>query len=87
MSEDQGVIVTPMVLGMSPGKMFFTSKFRYLIFGTPTHKTETGTANGGGGDVTNSKPPGLIIMMGQLETLSSNQIMFIALVARGGQRC
>jgi hypothetical protein len=46
MSEDQGVIVTPMVLGMSPGKMFFTSKFRYLIFGTPTHKTETGTANG-----------------------------------------
>jgi hypothetical protein len=86
MSEDQGVVVTPMVFSMSLGKMFFTSKFRYLIFGDPTHKTETGTANRWGG-VTNSKPPGLIIMMGQLETLSSNRIMFIALVSTGAQRC
>jgi hypothetical protein len=75
-----------MVLSRSPGKMFFTSKFRYLIFGNPTHKTETGTANRWGG-VTNSKPPVLITIMGQLETLSSNQVMSIALVSTGAQRC
>jgi hypothetical protein len=38
-----------------------------------------------GGVVTKSKSPGLIIVMGQLETLSSNQIMFIALVSTGVQ--
>jgi hypothetical protein len=40
-------------------KIFFTSKFCYVLFCNPTHKTQTGTANGWG--TTNSKPPGPII--------------------------
>jgi hypothetical protein len=48
-------------------KIFFTSKFSYLLF-------FAGTANWG---TTNSKPPGPIIMMDQSsETLSSSQILF-----------
>jgi hypothetical protein len=35
------------------------------FFANTTHKTETGTANTQG--TSNSKPPGLIIMMGQSE--------------------
>jgi hypothetical protein len=58
-------------------KIFFTSKFSYLFICNPTHKTETGTANRWG--TTNSKPPGPIIMMGQSETLTSTQIVFITL--------
>jgi hypothetical protein len=29
----------------NPAKIFLTSKFHYLLFGNPTHKTVTGTAN------------------------------------------
>jgi hypothetical protein len=46
------------------------------FFGTPTYKTETGTANRCG--ITNSKPPGPIIMMGQSGTLRSNFFFFLA---------
>jgi hypothetical protein len=48
---------------------FFTSKFNYLLFCNPTHKTETGTANRWG-TAGNSKPPGPIIMMSQIKTLN-----------------
>ncbi len=51
-------------------KVFFTSKFRYLLSCNPSHETETG------GGTTNSNPPGPIIMMSQSETLSSIQITF-----------
>jgi hypothetical protein len=51
-----------------PAKIFFTSKFSYvLLFCNPANRTETGTANTWG--ITNSKPPGPIIMMGRSETL------------------
>jgi hypothetical protein len=54
-----------------PANIFFTSKFSYVLFCDPaTRRTESGTENGRG--TTNSKPPGLIIMMGQSETLSSS---------------
>jgi hypothetical protein len=42
----------------------------YVLFGNPTNKTETGTANTW--RTTNNKPPGPIIMMDQSETLSSS---------------
>jgi hypothetical protein len=45
------------------------------FFANPTHKTETGTANTQG--TSNSKPPGLIITMGQLETLGSSPIILL----------
>jgi len=51
-------------------KIFFTSKFSFVLFGNPTNKTETGVANRWG--TTNNKPPGPIIMMSQSETLSSS---------------
>ncbi len=55
------------------GKIFFTSKFSYLLFST--HKTGTGNRWG-----TNyNKPHGPISTMGQLETLSNSQIIFITL--------
>ncbi len=43
----------------------------------PTPKTEIGRAKGG------SKPPGPIIMMSQLETLTSSQITFTTLSSAG----
>ncbi len=48
-------------------KIFFTSKFSYVLFCNPTNKTETGTANRWG--TTTNKPPGPIIMMGQSEEI------------------
>ncbi len=39
------------------------SKFRYLHFSNPTHKTKTGTSNRW--QMTNSKPPGPTIMIGE----------------------
>jgi hypothetical protein len=45
------------------------------LFANPTYKTETGTANTRG--TSNSKPPGLIIMMGQSETLGTSQIILL----------
>jgi hypothetical protein len=67
------------------GKIFFTSKFSYLIFCNPTHKTETGTANRWG--TTNSKLPVPIIMMAQSETLISSQVIFVTLVSAGAHSC
>jgi hypothetical protein len=58
-----------------PTKIFLTSKFSYLLFSTPTHKTKTGTANRW--ETTNSKALGPIIMIGQSETGSISQIIFI----------
>jgi hypothetical protein len=58
-----------------PDKIFFTSKFSYLLFSNLTHKTETGTTNWSG--TTNSKPPGSIIMIGQSEMLTTSQIICI----------
>jgi hypothetical protein len=56
------VLVHPMhlkwCLVCDPVEKKFTSKFSYLLFCNPTHKTETGTGKCGGN--TNSKPPGLI---------------------------
>jgi hypothetical protein len=60
-----------------PAKMFLTSKFSYLPFSNPTHKNKTGTANRL--ETTNSKPPGPIIMIGQSQTGSGSQIIFITL--------
>jgi hypothetical protein len=52
-------------------KIFLTSKFSYLLFSNPTHKTKTGTAKGW--ETTNSNLPRPIIMIGQLETGSNSQ--------------
>jgi hypothetical protein len=50
-----------------------------------THKMETRTAHRWG--TTNSKPPGPIIMMGQLETPTSSQIIFSIFFSGGAQHC
>jgi hypothetical protein len=77
---------SPAVLGMQPSTTsFFTSKFSYLLFCNPTHKTETGIVNRWG--TTNSKPPGPIIMIHQSEALRSSQVLFITLFCSGAQRC
>jgi hypothetical protein len=57
---------SPAVLSMWPWENMFTSKFSYVLFCNPTHKTETSARWG----IPNSKPPGRIITMGQSETLS-----------------
>jgi hypothetical protein len=69
----------------NPAKLFFTSKFNYLIFCNPTHKTETGIANRWG--TTNSEPPAPIIMIGQSKTLSGSHIIFITLFCAGAHPC
>ncbi len=58
-------------------KKNFTSKFSYVLFCNLTNKTETWRENRWG--TTNNKPPGPIIMLGQSETMSSSQIIFITL--------
>jgi hypothetical protein len=58
-------------------KIFFTSKFSYLLFVNPNIETNTGISNRCG--TTNSKPLGPIIIMGQSETLSSSEIIFSTL--------
>jgi hypothetical protein len=70
---------------MWPCNNVFTSKFGYLPFWNPTHKTEAGTLHMSG--TTNSKPPGRIIMMGQSETLSRSHVIFITLFSAGAHRC
>jgi hypothetical protein len=50
-------------------------------FATPPIKLKLGTTNRSGN--TNSKPHGPMIMMGQLETLSNNYIIFITLFSAG----
>jgi hypothetical protein len=60
-----------------PAKIFLTSKFSYLPFFNPTHQNKTGTANRW--ETTNSKPPGPITMIGQSQTGSGSQIIFITL--------
>jgi hypothetical protein len=52
-------------------KIFLTSKFSYLLFSNPTHKTKTGTANRW--ETTNSNLPRPIIMIGLSEIGSSSQ--------------
>jgi hypothetical protein len=44
-------------------KIFFTSKFNYVLFCNPTNKTKIGTTNRWG--TTNSKSPRPIFMLGQ----------------------
>jgi hypothetical protein len=51
------------------------------FFCNPTHYTELGAANTLG--ITNSKPPGPIIMMGESETLSKCEIIFVTLFFAG----
>jgi hypothetical protein len=57
------------------------SKSCRFVFGNPTNKTETGTAYTWG--ITNSKPPGSIIVIGQSEILSRSQVQFITLFLGG----
>jgi len=66
-----------MLYYVGPAKVFLTSKFGYLTFWNPAHQTETDTANRW--ETTKSKPPGLIITIGQSETGTNSQIIFIAL--------
>jgi hypothetical protein len=63
-------------------KIFFASKFSYLLLFSPTPKLRQQI----GGGSTNSKPPGPIIVMGQSETLISSQIKLITLFSPSGQR-
>jgi hypothetical protein len=71
-----------MVLSIcDPAKIFFRSKFSYSLFFNPTDESETGTANRW--ETTISKPPGPISMLGQSETLSNSQIIFITLFSAG----
>ncbi len=53
---------------------------------TPPIKLKPGQQIGGG-RLINSKPAGRIMMMGQSETLSSSQIIFITLISASAQHC
>jgi hypothetical protein len=57
-------------------KMFLTSEFSDLLFRKLNHKTQRGDCKQVG--TTNSKPPGLIIMIGQSKTGSRNQIILFS---------
>jgi hypothetical protein len=66
-----------------PVNVLLTSNSSYLVFRNPSDKTKIGIANRWG--ITNSKPPGPIIMMNQSETLNNSQVIFIALFSAGAQ--
>ncbi len=57
---------SPAVQVCDPAIIFLTSKFSYLLFCNPIHKTETKTASKW--ETTKSKPPGPTIVIGQSET-------------------
>jgi hypothetical protein len=57
-SANEQVRASPTVLSMTLQKKILPSKFSYLLFFNPTHKTKTGTANRR--ETTNDKPPGPI---------------------------
>jgi hypothetical protein len=65
--------------------IFLTSKFSYFFFAPPTHKTETETANRW--ETTNSQPLAPLIMIGQSETRSNSQILFITLFSAAQLCC
>jgi hypothetical protein len=66
-------------------KIFPRSKFSYLLFSNPTHRTKTGAANRW--ETTNSKAPGPIIMIDQSETGSSSQIILLRSSLAGVRLC
>jgi hypothetical protein len=73
---------------MGQAKVFLISKFGYLTFCNPAHGTETETETANRWETTNSKPLGLIIMIGQSQTGTNSQIIFIALFSlTGAQLC
>ncbi len=82
---------SPLVLSMcDTAKIFFTSKFSYLLFTTPpTHQTQTGVSKYVRWGITNSKPLEPIITMGHSETRITSQIvyLFITLFSAGAERC
>jgi hypothetical protein len=63
-----------------PAKIFLTSKFSYLMFWNPTHKTETETTNRWG--TTNSKPLGPIIMTVHKNTQHLSDHIYYTLFCR-----
>jgi hypothetical protein len=67
-----------------PAKMFFTSKFSYVLFlQTPLIKLKLRQQICGG--LLIAKPPRPITMMGQSESLSSSYIIFFTLFSAGAQ--
>ncbi len=63
-------------------KYFSHPRLGFFFFAAPPIKLKLGH-HIGGGLLPNSKPSGPIIMMGQSETLSSSQIIFITLFSAG----
>jgi hypothetical protein len=61
--------------------MFKFRFFFFFSFGNPTNKTKTGIAYTWG--TTNSKPPGPIIMINQIELLNYIEVQFIKLFFGG----
>jgi len=59
------------------------SFFTFFFFPTPPIKLKLG----GGGETTNSKPPGPIIMIDQSEILSRSHIKFITLFSASAENC
>jgi hypothetical protein len=59
--------------------------FLLFFFGNPTNKTKTGIAYTWG--TTNSKPPGPIIVINQLELLNYSEVQFIKLFLGVAQLC
>jgi hypothetical protein len=74
-----GVRSSPSVLSMWPTKIFLTSKFHYLLFFCNPHPSNWTRGVQIYVGTTDSKPPGLIIMIDQSKTGISSQIVFITL--------
>jgi len=61
------------------------AKFSCVFLDNHTNKIEAGTTYTCG--ITNSKPPGPIIIINELEILSLSQVQFITLLFGGAQLC
>ncbi len=57
-----------------PTGLFLTSKYRYLLFSNPTHKTKSGTANRW--ETTNSNAPGPIKLSGKSQQMLGFAVPF-----------
>jgi hypothetical protein len=64
----------------SSSKISLRSKFSYVFFYNPTHKTKIGTTNKW--ETSNRKPLGPIIMIRQSKTRNSSQTMYIIIFSK-----
>ncbi len=81
----RGLTASRAVLSTGPAKMFFSSKFSYLFFATPSMELKLWQKIGGGLLIANQLDQSL--WWYQSKSLSRTQIIFVTLFPTGSEHC